>query len=240
MAAVAYVRNTPPMGCGEEVVNLIKGEKGIYITQKLAHECVELIVESARLRGSSLEHWKPIAEVLKNGAAGITIPYAVSSTIEACQAMGEVSLKIENGESFFEEALACLQKIATSVQMTALSVFLFTEKAACEAVSSVFGAVDDVLDVVISGKDLKGLTERQIENLTKEAKIYVEESKNLVCIKLAKAVFSATVGVLEVLALAWGVTVAPVITILSLSVMSSALEIFDRCYEMHMTYQAIL
>jgi hypothetical protein len=216
---------------------------GIFQTQKFASDALSLIAEIARTAGRPFEKWNTASEIFLNGALGVTIPYAISSTIDC----GKKAVSLANrGVSLaWREGLEFGQQIAVSVQMTSYSVHLFTQKSICGAAGAkfcgtlgdIFGSIDDSLDAVMAGEHLYDLSSKQVENLSDAAKVYLSESKKLHFMKLVKAVMATAVGVFGLLGLAFGSTLVSPLVLLAMATASSGLAIINRTYKDNMTYK---
>src|SRR4051812_32383107 len=79
-----YQTNTPPSFAEQSKVYLETGQ-GIYRAQKLIGDTFSLAAEIAEQYGRSPPAWNHAATVLNTGALGVTIPFAVSKTIELGQ-----------------------------------------------------------------------------------------------------------------------------------------------------------
>jgi hypothetical protein len=244
MTTVAYTINTPPNACSQ-LQEIMDSGSGIFQTQKFAGDVLDLIAKSARIIGHPFEQWEAASGIFHNGALGITIPYAISSTIDC----GKTAVSLVNrGVCLtWREGAEFVQQIAVSVQMLSYSAYLFTQKSICGVagakfcgvVGDVFGAMDDGLDAILAGEHLYDLNSKQVEHLSDAAKVYLGESKKLHFLKLVKAVIATAVGVFELLALALGGALLSPVALLAMATMSSGLAIINRVYKDNMTYKII-
>ncbi len=242
MTTATYTINTPPDACSQ-LQGIMESGSGIFQTQKFASDACSLIAEIAQRAGQPFEKWNAASEIFLNGALGITIPYAVSSTID----FGKTALSLVNrGVSLgWREGLEFGQKAAVSAQMTSYSAFLFTQKSICGmagakfcgTLGDLFGVLDDGIDAILAGDTLYDLNSREVQHLSEAAKVYLDESKKLHLMKLAKAVMATVVGVFGLLSLAFGLTLASPLALLAMATASSALAIINRVYKDNMTYQ---
>lgn len=233
MAAAIYAKNQPP-SAADQAREIFESGTGIYRTQKLASDFLSFVEEVARIGGRSLEKLQEASNVLNVGALGVIIPTAVSSTIELVQTTSDLAKK--HFACSLQEGMDFVQKIAVSGQMLAYSAQLFTQRHSFGVLGDVFSMVDDTVDVLSAGDQLYELSSAQENALPKPARVYLDESKKLHCIKLAKAVFACAVGIFGLLSLLQGVSLLPVVVLLGLSVASSALALIARVYKSNMTY----
>ncbi len=242
MTIATYTLNTPPNACSQ-IQEIMESGSGIFQTQKFASDALSFIAELGQTVGRPFEKWNAASDIFLNGALGVTIPYAISSTIDC----GKTAVSLANrGVSLaWREVLEFGQQVAVSVQMTSYSVHLFTQKSICGVAGAkfcgtlgdIFGAMDDGIDAVLAGERLYDLNSRQVENLSGEAKVYLEESKRLHCLKLVKAVIATVVGIFGLLGLAFGSTLVSPLALLAMATASSGLAIINRVYKDNMTYK---
>jgi hypothetical protein len=235
MTTTVSIATNQPMSFLSQTKEMMESGSGIFITQKFAAEAFGLIEQILKQLGHCGERCKEISDIFFKGAIGITIPYAVTSTIDAGQTT--VDLAKKNFSCTRGVGLEWAQKISVSIQMLAYSACLFTQKAVYQFTGDFFNFVEDSLDVAIMGDRLCDVSNQKIETLPKDMQTYLHESKKLYWIKLAKAVLAATAGVLGVLGCVLGYALVPAILLLSISVTGSALEIFSRYYKMNMSYK---
>lgn len=229
--AAIYTPNVP-MSFLTQTKEMMESGSGIFVTQKFASEVFGLLDEMRKTMGYAGERCKEVSDIFMKGATGITIPYAVTSTIDAGQTTAALAKK--NFSCTRGEGLEWIQKIVVSIQMLAYSCCMFTQTG--QFVGDLFSAGEDTLDVAIHGDRLGGISNKKIEEFPKEAQIYFNESKKYYWIKLAKAVLAATAGILGIMGCMLGYALVPAILLLSISVTASALEIFSRYYKMNMTF----
>jgi len=228
-------KNTPPSNW-DLTKEFLASRDGVFRTQKLASEALSLVAESASLAGHSLPQWDHAAAVFNNGALGVTIPFAVGSTIDVGQ---DAVMYAKRGKALsWYEGVDFVQKAAVSLEMIAYSAFLFTQRSVCSLAGDLFAAVEDGLDVVIERDSLRGFN--ALGEQPPVGKTYISEQKKYRTLKLAKAVMAVAVGVLGLLGAFLGSPVVPSIAILILSVGSSALAIFNRWYKENMTYNLVV
>jgi len=233
MTTAIYAKNHP-LSAADQAREIFESGTGIYRTQKFASDFLSLVAEVARIGGRSFEKLQEASNVLNMGALGVIIPTAVSSTIELVQTTSDLAKK--HFACSMQEGLDFVQKISVSGQMIAYSAQLFTQRFSFGVLGDVFSAVDDGVDAVLAGDQLYELSSAQEKTLPKPARVYLDESKRLHCIKLAKAVFAVVVGIFGLLSLIQGVSLLPAIALLSMSVASSALALIARVYQSNMTY----
>lgn len=230
-----FRKNTPPNNW-DLTKEFLGSRDGVFRAQKLASEALSLGAEAASLAGHSLPQWNHAATVFNNGALGVTIPFAVGSTID----VGQDAVKYaKRGKALsWDEGVDFVQKAAVSLEMIAYSAFLFTQRSVCALAGDLFAAVEDGLDVVIEKDYLRGLN--GLEEKSSVGKTYISEHKKYRTLKMAKAVMAVAVGILGLLGVFFGSPVVPAIAILALSVGSSALAIFNRWYKENMTYNLVV
>ena len=233
MAVAIYAKNQPP-SAADQAKEILKSDTGIYRTQKLAGDFLSFVEEVARISGRSLEKLQEASNVLNVGALGVIIPTAVSSTIELVQTTSDLAKK--RFSCSLQEGLDFVQKISVSGQMIAYSAQLFTQRHSFGVLGDMFSMVDDTVDVLSEGDQLCELSSAQEKTLPKPARVYLDESRRLHCIKLAKAVFAVVVGIFGLLSLFPGGSLLPAVVLLGMSVASSALALIARVYQTNMTF----
>ncbi len=236
MTTQAIFRKNTPLSNWDLAKDFLASRDGVFRTQKLAGDTFSLVAESASLAGHSLPGWNHAATVFNNGALGITIPFAVGSTIDAGQ--DAVKYAKRGTRLSWDEGVEFVQKAAVSLEMIAYSAFLFTQRSVCALAGDLFAAVEDGLDVVIERDYLRGLN--GLEEESSIGKTYISEHKKHRTLKLAKAVMAVAVGVLGLLGAFMGAPVVPAVVLLTLSVVVSALAIFNRWYKENMTYNLVV
>jgi len=221
----AHHHHHPSIICSR-VQEILESSSGVYQLQKFGSDATALIAESFRRMGKSHETWQTASTVLSNGAAGIFIPSAIASTIDAGQMAAELRAKKE--PITWEEKVEFFQKGMVSAQMMAYSAFLFTQKAAFQFGGDICSAFDDGSDAVLMGKKLHGITQDQRALSSVKANAVVDETRKLYCLKVARAVIAAVVGVLGLFA---STLVSP-LTLLVMAVASSGLSLVARWHQM--------
>ena len=234
MTIATYTVNTAPNAC-TQLQEMMETGSGIFQTQKFASDALSLMAELAKNAGRPFEHLHTAAGAFLTGALGITIPYAISSTIECGKTA--LSLANRNVSIAWREGLEFAQQVAVSTQMISYSALIFTQKAICGVAGDVFAACDDTLDAMIEGDHLYDLNSKQVENLSDAAKVHLSESKTLHFLKLVKAVMASAVGIFGLLSLAYGFIFVSPLTLLAMATASSGLSIINRVYKDNMTYQ---
>jgi hypothetical protein len=233
MATAIYAKNQPP-SAAEQAKEIFESGTGIYRTQKLASDFLSFVAEIARISGRSLEKLQEASNVLNVGALGVIIPTAVSSTIELMQTTSDLAKK--QFACTRQEGLDFVQKISVSGQMLAYSAQLFTQRHGFGVLGDICSMVDDTADVLQAGDQLCELSSAQEKTLPKAARVYLDESRKLHCIKLAKAVFAVAVGIFGLLSLLPEIALLPAVVLLGMSVASSALALIARIYQTNMTF----
>jgi len=217
----------------DQIKEMAQSDFGVFYIQKCASDWLNLTAESARMMGKPSDSLKGAAQVFLQGAVGVTIPLAISSTIELGQAASALSKRTTPLTS--RERCDFLQKMATSAQMVFHSACAFTKNALCGVIGDMWGAAEDICDAVSNGEHVYSLNQKQVQNLSSDARVYLDESKKLHSMKLIKAIIAATAGILGLLSLVFGPLV-PAIALLTMITASSSLSIINRLYKMNMTY----
>lgn len=207
--------------------------EGAFRAQRFASDILALGAELRAQNGKPLGKLQRFSDIFKAGAVGLTIPQAVTSTISA----GQAATTLMGANLSRGVILDVFQKVSESICMLSSSAFLFTGSALAKVGGDVFGACADAGDVAIAADRLYSLCDVSSEKkISTQAKDAIAEEKTLFYMKLAKAVAAAAAGVFGLLGFILGAPLVPSITLLVLSVVSSAFSIAHYFYDKNRIY----